>query len=95
MKISNIPFALVFASLFFPLLSAIYDSYFVTLIIDIVTFLLFFFILISKKNLNIEKNYLIFIILPIILNNFFMIIIGNGIGNKSLIGLNSTCISTG
>ena len=87
MNLSRIPFLLVYLSLFFPIIAIYQKSLFVTYLIDIITVVIFVFFLIIQRNIKLKNNFLLFIILTIIVNNIFMVLIGNGIGNKSVIGL--------
>tara|TARA_Y100000739_G_C20609700_1_gene467798 strand:- start:1387 stop:2697 length:1311 start_codon:yes stop_codon:yes gene_type:complete len=87
MNISNIPFIFVFASLFFPIISAYTQSLFISYLIDISIFLIFIYFLIFVKNFNLKRNYIILILSPILFHTLFMSMLGKTIANKSIIGL--------
>lgn len=86
MKISDIPFLIVFISLFFPIISAFTQSYFTTLIVDILACSSFLYLSIFKK-FTYPRKFLFFILSPLLIQAVYSLIFENGLGSKALIGI--------
>ena len=87
MNLASLPFYIVFISLFFPLISVITQSIFLTYFIDIFTFAIFIYYFLFKRNLKLPKILLKFVFIPTAIYLSFIFLNNQPIPSESVIGI--------